>query len=73
MAVKNNIISVHKCFFDIQSQKIKKVINEICKKDSLSVKDTQAIRELLEIYDSLSNPVEANYALCQEIHRNIYC
>lgn len=62
MARPDNNISVHRCFFEIQLRKIKEVINEISKKDSLSAEDTQAIRGLTEVYDSLVNPVPENYA-----------
>lgn len=70
MATKNNNISLHKCFFELQSKKIRNVINQINQKDSLSIEDTQAIRELLEIYDSLSNPVEANTLLFREVRKD---
>lgn len=72
MATKNNNVSLHKCFFELQSKKIKNVINRINQKDSLSIEDTQAIRELLEIYDSLSNPVEANTLLFQGVRKNTF-
>ena len=62
MSRPNRNISIHKCFFAEQANKVKLAISEITQKDSLSAVDTKAIRILTDAYDSLTNPVPENYA-----------
>ncbi len=62
MARPDRRITVHECFLTEQAGRVKTVILEISKKDSLSASDTKAIRVLTDVYDSLVNPVPENYA-----------
>ncbi len=62
MGKPSRSVTIHECFFAEQARKVKSVISEISKKDSLSVFDTKAIRVLADVYDSLTNPVPENYA-----------
>lgn len=62
MSKPNRNITIHKCFFAEQANKVKSVISEISQKDSLSAVDTKAIKILTSVYDSLANPVPEKYA-----------
>lgn len=73
MAYKNNQVTVYRCIFENQARKVKEAINLISKKYSLSADDTKAIRELTEVYDALSNPVQENCGLYREVDNNGCC
>lgn len=65
MASTNREISIHKCILDNQAKKVLFVINALSGKDSLNACDIQAIKTLMEVYDSLVNPIREMNKLCQ--------
>lgn len=56
MASPNREISIHKCILDNQAKKVLFAVNVLSKKDSLNDCDIQAIKALVEVYESLTNP-----------------
>lgn len=48
-------ISVHRYFFEAQAMEVKKAIERMIKKDSLNDDDIQAVKGLVQVYETLTN------------------
>lgn len=70
MASPNREVSIHKCILDSQAKKVLFVVNILSAKESLKACDIQAIKTLMEVYDSLVNPIREMNALCQAKHNS---
>lgn len=73
MAKPNRELTIHRCILDCQAKKVLQVVNAISEKDSLNTCDIQAIRTLMDVYESLTNPIQEMKKLHQVNCSNGHC
>lgn len=73
MASPNRELTIHRCILDCQAKKVLQVVNAISEKDSLNTCDIQAIRTLMDVYESLTNPIQEMKKLHQVNCSNGHC
>lgn len=67
MARTEREISIHKCLFDNNAEKVKSAMEMILSENSPNVGSIQAVRGLTEVYEFLINPSLKNDELHQEV------
>ncbi len=67
MARQEREVSIHKCLFDNNAEKVKRSMEMILSENSPNVGSIQAVRCLTEVYEFLINPSLKN----DELHRAV--